>query len=54
VASVRLFLDRAQALQPDFDLSPANATAVAQICARLEGWPLSLELAAARINLLLF
>jgi predicted ATPase len=52
VASVQLFCSRAQALKPDFRLSDANAAAIAAICIRLEGLPLALELAAARIKLL--
>jgi len=49
-ASVRLFLDRVQAVRPDFQLTPRNAGAVASLCRYLEGIPLALELAAARIR----
>lgn len=50
--SVRLFVERVRAVQPQFQLTRANAHAVAQICRRLDGIPLALELAAARGNLL--
>lgn len=47
-----LFLQRARAVQPNFNVSNANAAAVAQIVRRLDGIPLAIELAAARIRLL--
>jgi predicted ATPase/DNA-binding SARP family transcriptional activator len=50
--AVRLFVERASAASPGFQLTPANAPAIAQVCQRLDGIPLALELAAARVKLL--
>jgi predicted ATPase len=50
--SVTLFIDRAQAVQPSFTLTNDNVSLVADICRRLDGLPLALELAAARVKLL--
>ena len=50
--AVRLFIDRAMLAQPHFTVTDENANAVAQICSRLDGIPLAIELAAARVKVL--
>ncbi|HLZ64274.1 MAG TPA: protein kinase, partial [Ktedonosporobacter sp.] len=50
--AVRLFVERARAVKPDFQLNDENVTTVAEICLHLDGLPLAIELAASRIRLL--
>ncbi len=52
IPSIVLFVDRAQSALPDFQLTPRNAVTVSQLCDYLEGIPLALELAAARVAVL--
>lgn len=49
--SVRLFVERARAARPDWELTNENAAAIAEICRRVDGLPLALELAAARVRI---
>jgi len=51
-SSVSLFVERAHAVKPDFEITPENAAAVARVCTALDGVPLAIELAAARIRVL--
>ena len=48
--AVRLFTDRARSVRPGFTITDENASVVAEICLRLDGLPLAIELAAARLN----
>jgi predicted ATPase/class 3 adenylate cyclase len=50
--AVRLFIDRAKAVKPGFALGPDNRAAVVEVCRRLDGIPLAIEFAAARVSLL--
>ena len=49
-AAVQLFVERAQTVKADFELTPANAETIARLCVELDGLPLALEMAAARVK----
>jgi predicted ATPase len=51
-AAVALFLERARSVKPNFQMTPTNARTIAEICVHLDGLPLAIELAAARMKLL--
>ena|GEM_PF-781348 len=52
IPAVQLFLQRSQAVQPGFQIGPENISAIVEVCAKLDGLPLAIELAAARVKTL--